>query len=286
MDENKIVTMPTIPTADVVDEATEESSEAYFRDLATKIPGMDGLEALASFLSMPDDAFEAMKPIMLEEMERGFNNSNAKYDMALALNMSGMSVAELNKVFEDSIAKIDEQFKDYDQSRRDFVKQVLTLAVNGLQSAKASSNKIIRIPIELTNPDAHIPTYAHDGDAGCDVYALDDYTVEPHQTMMIPLGFRVAIPKGYELQMRPRSGMSLKTKIRVANAPGTIDSNYRGEVGLIIDNIGTYPFYITKGMRVAQMVLNEVPLASFMEVKSIDENETDRGSGGFGSSGK
>ena len=235
MDENKIVAMPTIPTADVVDEATEESSEAYFRDLATKIPGMDGLEALASFLSMPDDAFEAMKPIMLEEMERGFNNSNAKYDMALALNMSGMSVAELNKVFEDSIAKIDEQFKDYDQSRRDFVKQVLTLAVNGLQSAKASSNKIIRIPIELTSPDAHIPTYAHDGDAGCDVYALDDYTVEPHQTMMIPLGFRVAIPKGYELQMRPRSGMSLKTKIRVANAPGTIDSNYRGEVGLIID---------------------------------------------------
>ena len=107
MDENKIITMPTIPTADVVDEATEESSEAYFRDLATKIPGMDGLEALASFLSMPDDAFEAMKPIMLEEMERGFNNSNAKYDMALALNMSGMSVAELNKVFEDSIAKID-----------------------------------------------------------------------------------------------------------------------------------------------------------------------------------
>ena len=118
------------------------------------------------------------------------------------------------------------------------------------------------------------------------MYALDDYTVEPHQTMMIPLGFRVAIPKGYELQMRPRSAMSLKTKIRVANAPGTIDSNYRGEVGLIIDNIGTYPFYITKGMRVAQMVLNEVPLASFMEVKSIDENETNRGSGGFGSSGK
>lgn len=222
MEENKIVAMPTIPTADVVDEATEESSEAYFRDLATKIPGMDGLEALASFLSMPDDAFEAMKPLMLEEMERGFNNSNAKYDMALALNMSGMSVAELNKAFEDSIAKIDEQFKDYDQSRRDFVKQVLTLAVNGLQSAKASSNKIIRIPIELTSPDAHIPTYAHDGDAGCDVYALDDYTVEPHQTMMIPLGFKVAIPKGYELQMRPRSGMSLKTKIRVANTPGTI----------------------------------------------------------------
>ena len=93
---------------------------------------MDGLEALASFLSMPDDAFEAMKPLMLEEMERGFNNSNAKYDMALALNMSGMSVAELNKAFEDSIAKIDiTEITGFDSTEQ---KLTIKIPANGSQT--------------------------------------------------------------------------------------------------------------------------------------------------------
>lgn len=269
---------------EVTDEETEESSIEYFRELAESVPGMDGFEALAAVLAMPDDAFQAMRPLLLEELEKGFNNSNDKYSMAMALNQSGRSVEELKASFDAAIAEVDEKFKDYPEDRRDFVKQILNMSSNCIQEAKAARSRFVRIPIELCHENARLPQYAHDGDAGCDVFALDDYTVGAKQTMLIPLGFKVAIPKGYELQVRPRSGMSLKTKIRISNAPGTIDSTYRGEVGVIIDNIGDYPYYIVKGMKIAQLVLSEVPAAVFTKVEKVDE--TSRGTGGFGSTGK
>lgn len=279
-----------IDMKDIVEQAPDDkaiaSSEEYFRQLAKEIPGMEGLDALSAFLAMPDEAFEGMKPLMLEEMERGFNNSNDKYDMALALKMSGMSASDMRVALDKALADIDEKLSGLNESRKEFVKQVLMMATNAVQVSAGAHNRIIRIPIELCNEDAKIPTYAHDGDAGCDVYALHEMTLEPHQTTIMPLGFKVAVPAGYELQMRPRSGMSAKTKVRVANAPGTIDSSFRGEVGVILDNIGDYPFYITKGMRIAQMVLSEVPVASFQQVSDINEiSTTDRGSGGYGSSG-
>lgn len=254
--------------------------------LPEDIPGLDGIGALVAMLDLGDTEFESMKPLLLEELEKGFNNSNDKYNLAFALNSSGYSAAELRQTFNQIISEIDTKFENYNESRRDFLKQIFSMLVNSLETGKGLHNRIIRIPMELCHPDAHLPTYAHDGDAGCDVYCLDDYTVEPHQTMILPLGFKVAIPHGYEIQMRPRSGMSAKTKIRIANAPGTIDAGYRGEVGVIIDNIGDYPYYITKGQKVAQMVLSEVPVASFYTVDSISSFESERGSGGYGSSGK
>ena len=254
--------------------------------LPEEIPGLDGIGALVAMLDLEDNEFESMKPLLLEELEKGFNNSNDKYNLAFAMNMSGRSVAELRTTFEEVIKSIDVKFPQYNQSRRDFLKQVFSMMINSLETGKGLHNRIIRIPIELCHPDAHLPTYAHDSDAGCDVYCLDDYTVEPHQTIIVPLGFKVAIPNGYELQIRPRSGMSSKTKIRVANAPGTIDAGYRGEVGVILDNIGDYPYYITKGQKVAQMVLKEVPVASFYKVEDISVFSSERGEGGYGSSGK
>ena len=257
-----------------------------FELLPEDIPELEGIGALVAMLDLEDEEFESMKPLLLEELEKGFNNSNDKYNLAFALNASGRSVAELRTIFNGVIESIDTKFPQYNESRRDFLKQVFSMMVNCMETGKALHNRIIRIPIELCHPDAHLPTYAHDTDAGCDVYCLDDYTVEPHQTMILPLGFKVAIPNGYELQMRPRSGMSAKTKIRIANAPGTIDAGYRGEVGVIVDNIGDYPYYITKGQKVAQMVLKEVPVASFYQVDNISAFESDRGEGGYGSSGK
>lgn len=141
----------------------------------------------------------------------------------------------------------------------------------------------IRIYNKSTNPN---PDYAQLGDAGMDVRASEPVCVYPGETKIVKTGLYVAIPKDYELQVRPRSGMSAKTNIRVANAPGTIDSNYRGEIGVIVDNIGNDEYYINVGDRIAQLVLSKVPTIRWFPVENIEAlGETNRGAGGFGSTG-
>lgn len=142
----------------------------------------------------------------------------------------------------------------------------------------------IRIYNKSTNPN---PEYAQVGDAGMDIRASEPTIIYPGETKIIKTGLFVAIPKGYELQVRPRSGMSAKTNIRVSNAPGTIDSNYRGEIGVILDNIGNDEYYINVGDRIAQLVLNKVPTIRWYPVENVEAlGETNRGAGGFGSTGK
>ena len=143
----------------------------------------------------------------------------------------------------------------------------------------------MRIPISVVklHEDAVIPTYGTSGAAGFDFYSVSDVTVEAGQTAIIKTGLAMAICEGFEIQVRPRSGMSAKTKIRVANSPGTIDSDYRGEIGIIVDNTGTEAYEIHVGDRIAQGVLSIVPQASFVSVNSLDE--TERGAGGYGSTG-
>lgn len=142
----------------------------------------------------------------------------------------------------------------------------------------------IRIFNNSSNP---LPEYAKTGDAGMDIRSNETICVYPGETRIIKTGLYVAIPKGYELQVRPRSGMSAKTNIRIANAPGTIDSNYRGEIGIIVDNTGNDEYYINEGDRIAQLVLNKVPTISWYSVDSIEAlGDTNRGAGGFGSTGK
>lgn len=165
----------------------------------------------------------------------------------------------------------------------------------------------VEVFVELCREDAILPEYANPGDAGMDVFAAEDITIEPGQTVIIPTGLKLAIPEGYEIQVRPRSGISLNTPLRIVNSPGTIDSGYRNELGIIMNNssniisedtikssseiftleskgnkMGTYK--IKKGDRVAQIVLQEVPKIKFTLVKSVKDIGEDRG-GGFGSTG-
>lgn len=143
---------------------------------------------------------------------------------------------------------------------------------------------IIRIYNTSTNPN---PEYAKYGDAGMDIRASEPVCVYPGETRIIKTGLFVAIPMGYELQVRPRSGMSAKTNIRIANTPGTIDSNYRGEIGIIVDNTGNDEYVISTGDRIAQLVLNKVPTIRWLPVENMEAlGETNRGAGGFGSTGK
>ena len=129
-----------------------------------------------------------------------------------------------------------------------------------------------------------LPSYATPGAAGMDVVAAEDLDLAPGQRHAVATGFRLAIPDGYEIQVRPRSGLAFKHGISVPNTPGTIDSDYRGELKVLLINHGSEPFAIRRGERIAQLVPAAVTLASFDEVAQLDD--TDRGAGGFGSTGQ
>ena len=133
------------------------------------------------------------------------------------------------------------------------------------------------------NPDAVLPSYAHPGDAGMDLRSVDDAVIPSGGRALVHTGLVVNLPPGYEAQVRPRSGLALKSGVTVLNTPGTIDAGYRGEVGVILANFGAEPFAVRKGDRIAQMVIAPVTFAEIVETDSIDE--TDRGAGGFGSTG-
>ncbi len=128
-----------------------------------------------------------------------------------------------------------------------------------------------------------LPAYATGGAAGMDVLAAEDVTLTPGQRHAVATGLALAIPQGYEIQVRPRSGLALKHGITVPNTPGTIDSDYRGELKVILINHGAEDFAIARGDRVAQLVLAPVTQAAWDEVETLDE--TARGAGGFGSTG-
>ncbi len=139
-----------------------------------------------------------------------------------------------------------------------------------------------------SDPDIALPSYETDGAAGADLRAnfpdQEDVTLAPGARALIPTGLAMAIPHGFEVQVRPRSGLALKHGIALVNSPGTIDSDYRGEVGVIVLNTSDEPFDVTHGMRIAQMVLAPVVQAGFELVDTLDE--TTRGAGGFGSTGR
>ena len=117
-----------------------------------------------------------------------------------------------------------------------------------------------------------------------DIFAAEEIIIKPNETQMVRTGIQVAIPVGYEIQIRPRSGLSFKTGLRIANTPGTIDSDYRGEVGVIMTNIGKTDETIKVGDKIAQMVISPVPMIKWVETDVL--SETERGEGGFGSTDK
>ncbi len=163
---------------------------------------------------------------------------------------------------------------------------------------------MVDVYVEVIREGVKLPYYANPYDAGMDVCAAEEIVIEPGRTAIIPTGLKFAIPEGYEIQVRPRSGISLRTPLRIANSPGTIDAGYRDELGIIVHNSsivsnvkntrehlgldskgnqqGTY--IIKKGERIAQLVLAEVPRMNLKLVDSVKDIGTDRG-GGFGSTG-
>lgn len=146
-------------------------------------------------------------------------------------------------------------------------------------------SKTITLKLKKLDEGLPTPVYANPGDAGLDLYAAKDVTLQPGQRVMIPTGIAIAIPQGYAGFVQPRSGLAAKQGFSIVNTPGLIDSGYRGEIGVIGLNTDTQSeITIKRGDRVAQLVIQEVPVVELLEVDELDE--TERSSGGFGSTGK
>lgn len=279
--------------------------ESYMKALQDVNPDIDGFDELATLLAMPEEHFAILAPVFLSELEKGIKNINDQMILVQAMNLTGLKAENVKEQYNTIYEEIDTQMGGIlSNQKRDFLKRMLSITYNALAEAEGIAKKTILIPIEYCHADAKMPAYAHLTDSGMDVFALEDITIAPGETKLIPIGIKVAIPAGYELQVRPKSGRCLKSKLRIANTPGTIDAGYRDEIGIIVDNIEPFikeakmdgsgrlyevifgsSYTIGKGEKFAQLVLAEVPKASFFEVESVGAIENDGRNGGFGSTG-
>ena len=279
--------------------------EKYMNLLAEANPDIGGFDELATLLSMPEEHFAILAPVFLAELEKGLKNINDQMILVQSMNLTGLKAENVREQYEAIYEEIDNQMGDVlSHQKRDFLKQMLGITYNALAEAEGVAKKNILIPLEFCHTDAKMPAYAHLTDSGMDVYALEDITIAPGETKLVPIGIKVAIPAGYELQVRPKSGRCLKTKLRVANTPGTIDAGYRDEIAVIIDNIEPFiksaemgeggvlynvefgsSHTIGKGEKFAQLVLAEVPKAIFYQVEKVADITNDGRNGGFGSTG-
>lgn len=295
----------------VIESAREKTEQRKFelekalKQIAEISPQDGGFEEFAVMLALPDEHFQVLAPIFLKELEKGYHNINDQMTMVQAMNLAGIRAEDARTEYLKICQQIDEQLGEtLSFPKRDFLKQILGMTYNAVAEAEGTSKRTILIPIELCHENAKIPTYAHLTDSGMDVYALEDITIAPGETVIVPTGLKVAIPAGYELQVRPKSGRCAKSKLRIANTPGTIDAGYRDEIGIIVDNIEPFikeakmdengrlyevlfgsSHTIGKGEKFAQLVLCEVPKAIFYEVEHVSDIANDGRNGGFGSTG-
>jgi len=142
---------------------------------------------------------------------------------------------------------------------------------------------MMELKVKKLCEEAKIPQYAHEGDSGMDLYSVEEATLEPGETKTVKTGLQISIPKGFEAQVRPKSGLASKFGVTVLNTPGTVDSGYRGEIMVILANLGKEAYKVEKGKKIAQVVIAKVEEADIKVVESLDE--TTRNKGGFGSTG-
>lgn len=266
----------------------------------------DMFDSLEVLLEMNDTEFEILAPGFTQAFQKSVNNPNDKIILTQALNASGSNSEQLINSFTEVIEEID-KMEFLSKAKQDFIKEIIATLINAISDTEGISKKLVQVAVEMCHPDAKLPEYANITDSGMDLFALEDYEINPGETLLIPTGIKVALPPGYELQVRPKSGRCLKSKLRVANTPGTIDAGYRDEIKVVIENIENpikdidYEFTdegkiiinsilhgsihtIGKGEKFAQLVLMEVPKAAFYQVETVQEIGEDRG-GGFGSTG-
>lgn len=235
-------------------------------------------------LNLPDEEFDKVYPSFKGELEKllaGPEIDKIIYDSAKAAGPA--DIQKEKEALEEMLKEIAND-DSLSENKKDLLITIFKTTISRGFTYIANPRERIGVKILKMNDDAVIPSYAHDTDAGADIYSCEDITIDAGKTKLVHTGLKLEIPSGYEVQVRPRSGNSLKTKIRIANTPGTIDSSYRGELGVVVDNIGTEPINITKGFKIAQILIAPTPMMEFTVVDKLADS--DRGEGGYGSTDK
>lgn len=269
----------------------------------------NGLRIIGAVLALPDEQFEAIKANLFDSIEATFNEPATKVAFAQMINQQGLHIEDFSDNIDNFVQAVEEltvEDIELSDSKKDFLKFIFATFINSMEDSKMVSRRVISIPIEICREGAKLPAYATDGSGAMDIYSPEEYVIGPGESIMIPIGIKVDIPIGYGLLIQPRSGLSRKSKIRIPNTPGLIDSDYHEEIGVIIENIdspvkdiqlelgdngeiidGTLhgsSFTIGKGERFAQMRLVEIPLVNWLPVSSLGSFENDHGKG-FGGTG-
>lgn len=245
----------------------------------------DVWEQFEKIINLPDYIFDNMYDTLITTLSDTLDSESFQKEVLTNLKtIPNIDIAAEKK----EVAKLIEEIKadeSISEKKREFLSVLLSKAVVATLDLYEVPRERISVEIQKLSDTAKIPEYAHPTDAGADVFSSEDVTIVAGETKIIKTGLKVAIPIGYEIQVRPRSGLSAKTGIRVANAPGTIDSAYRGEIGIILHNTSTTPYEIKTGDKIAQLIISPVPMIKWKEVATISD-DTDRSTGGFGSSGR
>ena len=295
----------TVEEVQTPTEFTEEELAQFYEDNKEAIDLMGGLDIFESLMNVPDEQFVELEPAFLQVFAEVLNEKDAQNEMIAML----MAQEYTSETVQRDFALINEAIDTLDflsAEKKDFLRKITAMSANKMTELSNQVIRNIQIPCEVLNGNLP-PQYAHDTDAGMDIISPAEYTIAPGETIIIPTGIKCAIPEGYALLIQPRSGQSVKTKLRIANTPGLIDSGYRDEIGVIVENIEPpfkdidYEFddngeihiksilhgqsyTIAAGQKFAQMRLVQVPHVQFVAVENVGEIGENRG-GGFGSTG-
>lgn len=250
--------------------------ELKFDDFINELT-IPGMEEFVDLIKTPDSVFNLMYPSIRQELVNLVHDPQTE---------TMVKAAQLTPEYQEiavEIPKIIADLRSLTDANPNKI-ELLTMILD-IFSGEFSDAEVF---VEFLHKDekSKLPAYAHLTDAGADIFVNNELIVAPGEFgVIVPTGMKMAIPVGWQLSVRPRSGLSHKTLIRVSNAPGTIDAGYRDEVGIIIDNFDDAPFGIEKGDRLAQLVLEKVYKAKYTEIPSVANIGEDRG-GGYGSSGE
>ncbi len=231
---------------------------------------------------LPDESIELILPQIEDEFKKMIDEQDLVNKTKTEFLQEGYTIADIKSIKQS-----------YDDIANDYFKLVSPTSPKGRyisalvgvykgildKIVKEGFSRTVNIKVVKDTEDAILPTYAHFGDAGADLYANEEVDIQPNEVKIISTGLRVEIPDGYEMQVRPRSGMTTKTPI--IGQFGTVDSGYRGPLGVMLYNHGDTPYRVQKGDRIAQAVITPTYHGNFLISESL--SETERGEGGFGS---
>ena len=285
-------------------EETPSSLLEFYKDNEHLVEMLGGLDIFNTLFEMSDEDFEQVAPSIYQIFNETLNEQKTRSEFSTLIASGQWQIDEVINEINVVYMTID-TIEELSPIKKNFLKQIVACLGNAIK--QVYNLHAIDIPCEIDD-EKNLPTYARQGDAGMDIISPEEYTIDPGETVIIPTGIKVAIPEGYAILIQPRSGMSVKTKLRIANTPGLIDSGYRDEIGVIVENIEpplkdieyefVYDDYhneqikiksmlhgqsytIGKGQKFAQMRLVKVPTMNFVKVDSVKEIGENRG-GGFG----